>query len=36
MSLKPSNKKNIKIVREYQLNIVPNYDSNGMIKADSG
>jgi len=35
LSLKPQKPK-IKIVREVQINIVPNYNNNGMNKADSG
>lgn len=29
-------KPKIKVVREIQINIVPNYNNNGMNKADSG
>ena len=35
MSLKTPKPK-IKVVREIQINIVPNYNNNGMNKADSG
>ncbi len=35
MSIKPLKPK-IKVVREIQINIIPNYNNNGMNKADSG
>lgn len=35
MSINPPKTK-IKVVREIQINIVPNYNNNGMNKADSG
>lgn len=35
MSLNPAKQK-VKVVREIQLNIVPNYNNNGLNKADSG
>lgn len=35
MSLKPIKRKN-KIVKEIEIHIIPNYDNNGMSKADSG
>jgi len=36
ISLKPAAKKPIKIVREIQINFVPNFNNNGLNKADSG
>lgn len=35
MSIKPPKPK-IKILRQIQINILPNYNNNGMNKADSG
>ncbi len=35
MSLEPPKQK-IKVIREIQINIVQNYNNNGMNKADSG
>jgi hypothetical protein len=35
MSLKPPKQK-IKEVREIQINTLPNYNNNGLNKADSG
>jgi len=35
MSLNPPKTK-IKVVKEMQINIIPNYNNNGMNKADSG
>jgi len=35
-SLKPCEKREVKVVKTIEINIVPNYNNNGLNKADSG